>query len=195
MVILRLRESKGSRYGAMRQNCGNCYAEVGHFPKMWCDLILMGYQTSLGLYPSHILSRAPHSLRSSAADVIPSFPRTRLCFGWRPSPGRTMSYRAEVERWRRLNMGQCSGFPPRTVVLTDHRERVLRIVSRSNGFAVILSRSVHYYEYGLHEEVDSSSSDDMEVESGFWLHKKGDWQTCLNDRGEQLQPSSSKDID
>lgn len=71
--------------------------------------------------------------------------------------------------------------------LTRNRERVLRIVSRCNGFLVILFQSVHYYEYGIELSATQNANGkgkDRAVEDGFWLEKKGEWQTCLNERGE-----------
>lgn len=70
---------------------------------------------------------------------------------------------------------------------------MIRILSRCNGFLVILSQSVHYYEYGITEpahqvpdthDLRAGKGKERAVDDGFWLEKKGEWQTCLNERGE-----------
>lgn len=63
---------------------------------------------------------------------------------------------------------------------------MLRIVSRCNGFLVVLSQSVHYYEYGITDPRPPDprgKGKERAVEEGFWLEQKGEWQTCLNERG------------
>ena len=43
----------------------------------------------------------------------------------------------------------------------------------------------------MHEQAaDDATGDGVEEDGGFWLHKKGDWQTCFNDRGEQIYNAS-----
>ena len=43
----------------------------------------------------------------------------------------------------------------------------------------------------MHEQAaNGASGGDAEEDGGFWLHEKGDWRTCFNDRGEQIYNQS-----
>ncbi|KAJ9107597.1 hypothetical protein QFC21_001056 [Naganishia friedmannii] len=84
----------------------------------------------------------------------------------------------------------------RAVASIEYGEKVLRIISRCHGFVVILSHSCHYYEYGM-RKINTASHDIPDIDdqsrvngngkgtlqSGFWLEKRAEWQTCLNEKG------------
>lgn len=82
-------------------------------------------------------------------------------------------------------------------VCTD-REKVLRVISRCHGFVVILSHSCHYYEYGMRRispasreipDIDdkpraNGAGESTLPQTGFWLEKRSEWKTCLNEKGK-----------